>query len=464
MSLVQSATGTEADPSVVAYATPVTVGNRLVIITGHRQSLAGPPSISPGTWTQREIEVALVGDSSWRRGIAVCEMVVPAGWSSGDTFSIDWGVGVVGSIAMEFTEGADWVFDEKASASSGTATTSSQTTGTTPAADAGDVLAVTGIVSRGSTDVTWSVVSAVAEVDYTSGGGAANRLTLAAGALSAAGQSAQTWESTATLATARAVSALIAVWTKPAGGGTTPVGKDLGLVWDTRAVVGDPVQAIWDTRQVVGDPLDTQWSVRALAGDPLQAVWDTRATVGDDLDLSWDVAGALTPVGRDLDAVWDTRALAGDTVDVQWDTRILAAKNVQSVWDVRTTVADPLEVLWNVDSALTVVGDDLALSWDVNALAAVGRDLGTVWDVRTTVGDTLENRWDTRALVGDTLAVEWSVKALASDTAQLVWNVESDAALRDIHALADIAPATWAAATLHKSTAATVDPTRWDAT
>lgn len=163
-----------------------------------------------------------------------------------------------------------------------------------------------------------------------------------------------------------------------ASAGTTPVGKDLALQWDTRAALGDIVQAIWDVREAVGDPAALQWDVRALATKSVQAVWDVRAAVGDTVQLVWDVQSALAAVGKDLGLVWDVRSTLGDPLQVVWDTRALIGDTVQMVWDLRSVVAD--------ESVLR-------------------------WDIRTATGDTVQAVWDVRAAVGDAVQLVWDVES-----------------------------------------------------
>jgi hypothetical protein len=261
--------------------------------------------------------------------------------------------------------------------------------------------------------------------------------------------------------------------------GLTAVGKDLSLVWDTRAALGDSLQAIWDVRSAVSDDLQAIWDVRANIGDQVallwdvrasvgaseQFIWDVRATVSDDLSLLWDVASSITSVGKDLaliwdtraafgddlalvwdvraalgdivQLIWDTRAILGDEVGLVWDVRAALGDTVSLVWDVRSAIGDPVQLIWDVRS---VLGDDLVLIWDVRSPAGQSiqliwdvqstnllatKDLSLVWDTRAALGDTVDLRWDVRSVLGDDLAVVWDVRASVAAALQALWDVRS---------------------------------------
>jgi hypothetical protein len=280
-----------------------------------------------------------------------------------------------------------------------------------------------------------------------------------------------------TTASANLVSAAVEI--KAASSGT-PVGKDLGLVWNTRAAIGDPLQLVWNTRASIGDPLQLVWNTRVAIGDTLQAVWNVRAAVGKDvqflwntrqavakdLQLLWNVQAALTAVGKDLglvwnvrqavgdtvQLVWNTRQSLGDTLDLRWNVRAALAKDLSLLWNVRAAVGDPLQLVWNTRSAVgdplqlvwntraalgdnlqlvwntrQAVGKPLSLSWDVQALGlvAVGKDLGLVWNTRQAIGDTVALRWNVRTTIGDDLSLRWNTRAVTGEDLTLRWATRS---------------------------------------
>jgi len=305
-----------------------------------------------------------------------------------------------------------------------------------------------------TTDGTWS--------GRTSQGGtgtATSTVTVRGATKLVTGTSAQTWNPAITSRDWAAVALVLAPYVA-----TTPVGKDLGLiwnarapvgdtvqtVWDTRAPIGDPLQMIWDTRAVIGDPFETFWSTRALVSDICQALWDVRAALADDLQLVWNVeAAALVAVGKELGLLWGTRALAtdqlqavwdtrvniGDPFDLLWSTRALAGDTVQALWDTRALAGDTLESLWNVRQAL---GDPLGVLWDTRAV--IGDELNAQWGVRIFAGDSLEALWSTRALAGDQIQLLWDVNGVLAAIGKnlgLLWDTRAPAS-GTIQALWDI--------------------------
>jgi hypothetical protein len=185
--------------------------------------------------------------------------------------------------------------------------------------------------------------------------------------------------------------------------GSTPVGKDLSLLWNTRAALGDTLQAVWNVRAAVGKELGLPWNVRIPVGKEAQALWNVRQAVG-----------------KSVQALWNTKAPAGKDLSLLWNTRSIVADSLQLIWNVRTFVGDDLSLLWNTRAA---VGDDLQLVWNVVApLTAVGKDLSLLWNTRQAIGDPLQILWNTRAFVGKTLSLPWDVRAAVGDPLQLVWN------------------------------------------
>ena len=229
--------------------------------------------------------------------------------------------------------------------------------------------------------------------------------------------------------------------------GGTPVGKDLALVWNTRAAIGDPLQLVWNTRAVLGDPLQLIWNTRTFVGKEVQALWnvrqavgksvqalwntrsavgkalqvawDTRQAVGDSLQLVWDTQSG-TVVGKSLSLVWNTREAVGDNIQLVWNTRAAVGDPLQLVWNTRVSVGDPLGLVWNTRAS---VGDEIQLVWNVLALGtAVGKDLSLLWNTKQAVGDPLALVWNTRQTLGDPLQLVWNVRTPVGDPLALVWN------------------------------------------
>lgn len=251
-----------------------------------------------------------------------------------------------------------------------------------------------------------------------------------------------------------------------AASGATAVGKDLSLVWDTRAAIGDTVTLNWDTRAVLGDEVALAWDVRAVIGFSVALAWDVRAVIGSSVALSWDIQSSITSIGKDLNLVWDVRSAVGDIVALVWDTRAVIGDSAVLIWDVRGTVADTLTLSWDVRSPTganlaliwdvrTVIGDTLSLVWDVRATfgedlsllwsitgpmgkdlallwdvqvigaSAIGKDLSLSWDVRSVLGDSVNLSWDVRSVLGDAVTIVWDTRALVSPQLQVLWDVRS---------------------------------------
>jgi uncharacterized ubiquitin-like protein YukD len=185
--------------------------------------------------------------------------------------------------------------------------------------------------------------------------------------------------------------------------GATAVGKDLSLLWNTRAPLGDTLQAVWNTRAAVGKDLGLPWNVRTPVGKDVQALWNTRQAVG-----------------KSVQALWNTRALAGKDLSLLWNIRTTVTDTLQLVWNVRTFVGDDLQLIWNTRAP---VGDDLSLLW--NVIGPVGKDLSLLWNTRQALGDDISLLWNTRAFVGKSLSLPWNVRAAVADTLQLVWNTRT---------------------------------------
>jgi hypothetical protein len=198
--------------------------------------------------------------------------------------------------------------------------------------------------------------------------------------------------------------------------GPTAVGKDLGLVWNTRVAIGDPLQLVWNTRVSINKDVQLLWNTRQAVGKSVQALWTTKAPAGKDLSLVWNDRATF---GKTLQAIWNVRTFTGKDLQLLWNTRQAAGKSVSLLWNDRAAVSKDIQFVWDTQSG-TVVGKSLSLLW--NTRAPVGDDLQLAWNTRTVVGDPLDLRWNTRAAIGDNLSLAWNVRAAVGDPLQLVWN------------------------------------------
>lgn len=247
-----------------------------------------------------------------------------------------------------------------------------------------------------------------------------------------------------------------------AASGSTPVGKELGLLWNTRAAVADTSQLIWNTRAALSDTVQAIWHVRSKVPDELSLLWDLKAPIGDTIQALWNVKAAA---GDTTQLVWDVRAAVGDTINLPWNIRTTVHDSVQALWSVRTLVGNPLELLWHIKSSAgdsvaliwhtrafvgdsdillwhvkAAVADSLQVVWDVQEIGinAVGKNFSMLWDAKSWSGKDLQATWHTRSIVSDTINFQWgirvaigksrgyvwSIRVTASDVLVLVWNVD----------------------------------------
>lgn len=131
-------------------------------------------------------------------------------------------------VAFVVDEAGTYTLADVASSDSGASAVTSWLTGETAIVPAGDLLIVAAGTTRGTTTIAWSVTDHEPAnpgggtwlLQVEQGGNAANARTAFAGYASLTGQSAQTWEDTLTLGTARETSLGILVWSTDDGGGT----------------------------------------------------------------------------------------------------------------------------------------------------------------------------------------------------------------------------------------------------
>lgn len=173
------------------------------------------------------------------------------------------------------------------------------------------------------------------------------------------------------------------------GGGSTAVGRSVGLQWAVRALVARSNDVRWGVLGRAGTKdLDLRWAVRSLVHGDSDARWAVRALASDDVDLKWGIDLVLEPVGADLGLQWGVRALAGADNDLRWAARATTGRALDARWSVRQGVGRLLTLDWAVQALVGASGD---LRWA--ARAPVSRDLDARWAVRGLTADDLELLW-----------------------------------------------------------------------
>lgn len=117
----------------------------------------------------------------------------------------------------------------------------------------------------------------------------------------------------------------------------TPVGINLGLVWNTKAVTSKSLQTVWNTNAVTSKSFQTIWNVRTLVAQTIDLRWNinARLSVGIDLTFIWNTANktfitfqfiwnVTTPVGKPVSLIWKIRACTAKDLSLVWDTRFIA--------------------------------------------------------------------------------------------------------------------------------------------
>jgi hypothetical protein len=222
------------------------------------------------------------------------------------------------------------------------------------------------------------------------------------------------------------------------GASTTPVGKDLQLIWNVQATIGKNLQLIWNDRAPIAKNLQLVWNSLTSVNKNLQLIWNNltsvnktlqfiwndRSLASKDLQLIWNVLElGLTAVGKDLQLIWNDRALIGKNLQVIWNDRAVVNKNLQLVWNVRTTVNKTLQLVWNDRS---LVNKDIQLIW--NDRATVGKSAQLTWNVNSTIGKTLQLIWNDNTAVGKNVQLVWNVRSAIGKELILVWNVNQNVA------------------------------------
>jgi hypothetical protein len=139
----------------------------------------------------------------------------------------------------------------------------------------------------------------------------------------------------------------------PGGGGTTAIGKNIQLVWDTDVPIGKDLQLVWDVKSIIAKTLQNIWNTAQAVGKNLGLVWLTNAVISKTLQLVWNTRRTAT---QWLDILWDVKAPIGKNNQLIWNTLtngIQAGKDFALVWNIRKIVFDVgaslLGPSWNAD-------------------------------------------------------------------------------------------------------------------
>lgn len=196
----------------------------------------------------------------------------------------------------------------------------------------------------------------------------------------------------------------------------TTVGKEIGLLWNTRAAASNSISALWNVAAIAGEPVDLRWATRIPVGDQVSAPWRVTVVAGDSIALRWDDRALASDSAQLL---WSVRAAAADIATLLWRTRLAVADQTQLVWNVSagSIVMKTLGLQWKVQSSVT---DQAVLAWNTRTVLQRTRSLQ--WGVRIVVADFIGLQWRTWGSVGDQLVAVWNVRALAGDTINVLWS------------------------------------------
>jgi len=190
----------------------------------------------------------------------------------------------------------------------------------------------------------------------------------------------------------------------PPPSGPVAVGKDLGLIWNTRAAINKSVQLVWHVRTPVNKDLGLLWNIRTAAGKSLQTIWSIRAAVGKAVQM-----------------IWNTNSKVNKDLSLQWNVRTSTNKDLQLVWNVQQSVGKSLGLIWNVLFSNFVVGKSLGLVWNVRSVA--GKDLNLQWNVIAKVAVALQLIWNVLTKSNKDLTLVWKVQQSVGKDLNLVWDV-----------------------------------------
>lgn len=166
-------------------------------------------------------------------------------------------------------------------------------------------------------------------------------------------------------------------------------------------------------------------------------------------------SSALTAVGKELDVRWDVRQAVSDASDLRWSTRAAVGDSTDARWNVRFNVGDQADVQWDTRAA---VSDQLQSVWNVGLVVGDAADLR--WGLRAAVADSIDLRWQVLGalvLVGKELSLRWSTRAAIGDSTVLRWQVASPLVIVATAAVGDTAAATATVGDAAVTTTATSD-------
>ncbi len=445
--------GTSASATTLTVTIPsgqgASVGNLVWLGAGcsNARTLSSVTDSKGNTWTVGSRQQA--GGTNINAAFAYC--VPTTALVAGDTITLTWsGSGSSAAGFLEFSgQAASSLVDQVGSVfSAGSSSSATYNAVTDGNLDTTDELVLVSWAFNGSNNGTAGTGFTMATRQASTGTirSQQNEYKTASGA-SGSGQTAPI---TINVSTSGHIAGVIATF-RPATG-LTAVGKDLQLIWDTRAAVPDTLQLVWHTRAAVSKDLQLIWGVRTAVAQTLQLIWAVRQAVGPSLQLLWHTRVAVAKtlqllwharaiIGNDLQLAWAIRQAVADTLSLLWGTRAPASDDLQLSWDTRAAVSDDLALLWHTRAA---VSDELALVWAVREAVAdtlpllwhtrqvVGADLALLWDtdelvIPGVVGVELALLWAVRENVGQDLALAWDVRQSASDTLQLLWQTRAPA-------------------------------------
>jgi len=125
----------------------------------------------------------------------------------------------------------------------------------------------------------------------------------------------------------------------------TPVGVNLGLVWNVQTTTSKSLQTVWNTSAVTSKSLQGVWNVRALVAKPVDLRWNVTSLVFKSLGTVWNVRTLTT---KSLDQRWNVYTLTTKSLDVRWNVYTVAFTRIKLYWNVNTSVNQSLELKWAV--------------------------------------------------------------------------------------------------------------------
>jgi hypothetical protein len=200
-----------------------------------------------------------------------------------------------------------------------------------------------------------------------------------------------------------------------------PAGKNLQILWNVKTVINKERQFLWNDLVPVTKSLQTIWSVRAAVNKERQFLWNTAAVVNKDVQFLWNVLalGGAGAIGKDLDVRWNIIVAVNKDLDVRWNVRAIVNKSLDSRWNVRSLVNKNFDVRWNV---LTTISKSLQEIW--NTRQAIGQQRQLLWNTRQAVGKNNQIIWTVFTRLTKDLSIQWRVLIVVpGNSRQFIWNI-----------------------------------------